>query len=353
MKKTLLFLAAVLTAGMLSAQEEYPAGAAKGKFSISNTKQVYISQGNLYYEKYNWLSDFYFHEVDTAIVGVDHKWGESLSDDKLIDLFGWGTSGIDHKEPYLTSTDNSDYFEGHHSMFEKWKISEYSDYMANGYDYDWGSRRIKNGGDAEGQWRTPTYIELLLLLDRRTADNKPLAARGTIVGENGRYYRGYLLYPDDVNLASSLMLKDDNNNWSINAFAADVYVKTMVPAGGIFLPCAGWREGTDVYSDIDGTEKIDGRNVATTGWYWTSESISYNSSYCMIFDNTGVWFEQTERHIGASVRLVRDVPSEENPTGMESAEIQMSGKAKKIIRNGEVLILREGKVYNALGMEMK
>lgn len=355
MKKFNLFSIAIMAMVFgnvsLMAEEDYPIGAAKGKFSVSENKQVYISQGNLFFSSYDymgdWIESWNFHECDTAIVGKEHAWGDNY--EYLIDLFGWGTSGFDGKSPYLTSTDYKDYFVGHHSFFEKWKTSDESDVMVEGYNYDWGSQPIKNGGNKEKQWRTPTYMELSYLLDRRTADDKPLAARGTIFGENHKYYRGYFVYPDEVSLAATLMLKDDNNGFTINAFAENVYVETLVPAGVIFLPCAGWRVGTDIYSDIDGNDKMDESNAATTGWYWTSESVNYNSSYCMLFDAEGVWFEQTERTIGAAVRLVQDVAGAQN---IETASVQNAASAKKMLRNGQVTILRGEKEYTVLGTEL-
>nr|ANG65667.1 hypothetical protein [uncultured bacterium G1] len=140
-----------------------PTGAINGLFSVSSTKQVYFSQGNLQYTKSTSTWSFMEHQYNTVeINGYPYK--DDYEDTDVVSLFGWATSGYDHGatcyQPYSTNGDNSNYY-------------AYGNASYNLYDQtgkaDWGYNAISNGGNTENSgWRTLTTAEWQYLFSGRT-----------------------------------------------------------------------------------------------------------------------------------------------------------------------------------------
>lgn len=71
-----------------------------GQFSVSASKQVYFSKGNLRYHCSSKAWSFATNQYD--VVGQSNS-NISSSYAGYIDLFGWGTSGNNNLMPYETS----------------------------------------------------------------------------------------------------------------------------------------------------------------------------------------------------------------------------------------------------------
>lgn len=118
-------------------------GVLPGAFSVSATKKVNFSQGNLQYQAST--KTWRFAENQYDMIGAANS-NISSTYNGWIDLFGWGTSGYNNKYPYMTSTTNADYGDGNNDIA--------------GTNYDWGVyNAISNGGNAKGLWRTLTTAE--------------------------------------------------------------------------------------------------------------------------------------------------------------------------------------------------
>ncbi|MBR5434390.1 MAG: T9SS type A sorting domain-containing protein [Bacteroidales bacterium] len=264
-------------------------GAITAGFAISLSEQIYFSQGNLQYKASTntWrFAENQWDYVGTQIPDSHGYTGGTVegSDnaniasmyDGWIDLFGWGTSGFCYKQPYMTSTDNSQY--GYVDSLMK--------HIA-GTKYDWGVyNKISNGGNQAEQWRTLTKIEWEYLLEKReNASNK--YGRACVNGINGVILLPDLwILPEGVTFTSGLgSLASQNNNYSLEDW------NKMEANGAVFLPAAGSRDGTKVTAD--------------GGVYWSSSS----------YDKTNAWdiiilygdINRAQRHKGFSVRLVKDV----------------------------------------------
>ncbi|MBR5433936.1 MAG: hypothetical protein IK117_05840 [Bacteroidales bacterium] len=257
--------------------KQIPTGTVAGLFSISNSKQIYFSQGNLQYQASTGTWRFAEHQYD--IIGKDNA-NISSTNSGWIDLFGWGTSGYNGKNPYMTSMEYSDYGDGSNDI--------------TGSDYDWGVyNAISNGGNQAGQWRTLTYDEWsYLIYDRAQASR--LMGEGRVNNVNG-----LILLPDGWETPSSVKFTYDPGNYSTNVYSQDEWA-VMQSYGAVFLPAAGYRYGTDVY------------NVGSGGYYWSS-SAKYNypvASYYLGFGGYGVYAYDDYydyRGDGQSVRLVQEV----------------------------------------------
>jgi len=199
----------------------HPEGAIPGIFSVSETKKVYFSKGNLQYSACGWK--FAEHQWDTIGAGnanIETELGAP------IDLFGWGTGD----RPYLTSTLSSDY--------------------ADAY-VDWGVNPIINGGNTSNMWRTLTKDEWEYLLKRRP-NCENLRCQANVNGVNG-----YIFLPDDWQLPYGGRFFGDQGWWIANVYTLEEWAR-MENAGAVFLPAAGSRSGTEV------------GEVNEYGIYWSS-----------------------------------------------------------------------------------
>ena len=172
-----------------------PDGAISGVFSVSDSKQVYFSKGNLRYASSKW--SFFDNQYDFYTSYSADAW----------DKFG---------------SSNGDY---------------------SGDFVDWGA--TMGAG-----WRTLTSDEWAYLLKTRSAST----VNGT---ENGRYAKakvndvgGVILFPDtythpDGVAAPTGVNATDEYGWEGNSYTAADWTK-MESAGCVFLPAAGCRYGSEM-----------------------------------------------------------------------------------------------------------
>ena len=277
-------------------------GALPGAFSVSATQQVHFSQGNLQYQASTNTWCFAEHQYDyvgtqTADDHGYHGGNVSGSDNRnissiysgWIDLFGWGTSGWNSGavcyQPWSISTTSSDYYPG----------GSYTNGLIGAYmEADWAwHNAISNGGNATHQWRTLTQSEWHYLLNSRTnASSK----RGT---GNINGVGGLIILPDSWTLPSGCPqfnsgYASNYGDWTHNSYTLFQWAQ-MESAGAVFLPAAGYREGTDV--DV----------VGKGGYYWSSSPINENYAYGLYFISRSLSVSYYfNRDLGFSVRPVQD-----------------------------------------------
>lgn len=125
-------------------------------------------------------------------------------------------------------------------------------------------------------------------------------------------------------------------------FAAFCAFITRLKGAVIFLPLAGYRTSTEVHE------------VNKIGWYWSTTAYDYNeSSYGFRIERTSMVIDDDDfvagRCDGLSVRLVQDCPKTTTAiSNVQSDNVQST----KLIRNGQLLIIRDGRTYNAQGQEI-
>ena len=248
----------------------YATGAIKGFFSVSDNQRISFSQGNLQYQASTGTWKFADNQYD--MIGNNNS-NISSSNTGWIDLFGWGTSSYNGKNPYMTSTDYSDYGDGSNDIA--------------GTNYDWGVyNKISNGGNQAGLWRTLTKDEWNYVISNRT-DARYLCGTATVNGVNG-----LILLPDNWTLPTGVTFTYGEGGWSQNTYSASEWSK-MEANGAVFLPAAGNRDGTDVY------------HVGSYGAYWSSSASGSDIADCLYFYGDYVYTNDNYRYYGQSVRLVR------------------------------------------------
>ena len=281
MKLFSILLAFILVTVSVSAQNT--SGAILAAFSVSDSTKIYFSQGNLQYQASTNTWRFAEHQWDfvgDSINGNVYENGVKSDNLKIsptydgwIDLFGWGTSGYNGKNPYMTSTSYSDYGDGSNDIA--------------GTNYDWGVyNKISNGGNQAGLWRTLTKDEWDYVISNRS-DARYLRGTATVNGVNG-----LILLPDNWTLPTGVTFTYGEGGWSQNTYSASEWSK-MEANGAVFLPAAGYRDGTGV------------NYVGSHGLYWSSSAYD-DYAYCLDFFSGGVGTAGNgHRNFGLSVRLVR------------------------------------------------
>ena len=144
-----------------------------GVFSVSATKQVTFSKGNLQYHPAN--DKWRFAENQTDYIG-DANSNISSTYNGWLDLFGWSTSATNFG--VSTSTNNADY---------------------SGSFVDWGTNKI--GNDTPNTWRTLTKDEWNYLLNTRT-NADALCGIAQVNGVNG-----LILLPDNWTCPAGVTFK--------------------------------------------------------------------------------------------------------------------------------------------------
>ena len=254
-----------------------PTGAINGIFSVSSSKKVYFSRGNLQYRASDGRWHFAEHQYD--YIG-DANSNISSSYSNIIDLFGWGTSGWNSGNTYYHPYDSNN------SNGSLYGPSGSYNLAGNYANADWGVyNKIYNGGNTVGQWRTLTKDEWVFVFQTRSgADSKYGYGKVNDVC-------GMILLPDSWKLPSGLSFTPGNSSWA-NVYTAEQW-SLMEANGAIFLPAAGLRYGTWV--DLEGRY----------GSYW---SASYYGSYEAYRVDFGSGYLDPSyinpRYYGFSVRLV-------------------------------------------------
>ena len=179
----LLFL--LMTTGMMKSLAQ-PQGAVNGLFSVSSTKQVYFSQGNLQYQ-------------------------------------------ASSTETWQFAVNPWDYYGNNRDLFI-WKVNSY-----------WSSIAISNGGNQANLWRMLTKNEWEYVINTRHTASGIRYARAKV-----NNVEGVILLPDDWR--TSYYPLTHTNSWAIgyNNISASQW-NTLEQHGAVFLPAAGYHNGTSLY----------------------------------------------------------------------------------------------------------
>ena len=232
----------------------------------------------------------------------------------VYDLFGWSTD-----QTYYglnLSTSNSDY---------------------SGEFVDWGNLM------GEG-WRTLTYDEWDYIW-RKRENALGLRGIGRVYDGVSEYINGFILLPDDAD-KKTLGFTANSTSWSDNSLDSN---SKVMKAGAVFLPATGIRG--PYYTQSGVLVGIDVIQVSNTCYYWASTPCGEEYASALYVTKE---YSQTnlnvDRFYGLSVRLVRAASAS---TALNQITNDQSPMTNKVIKDGRLLILRNGKLFNAVGAEVK
>ena len=272
-----------------------------GVFSVSSTKKVNFSKGNLSYASSKW--SFFDNQYDYYASYSADAW----------DHFGWSTSATTYG--MNTSTDNANY---------------------SGNFVDWGSNSDLQTALGTG-WFTLSSAEWEYLFNTRSAST----VGGT---DNGRYAKakvndvqGLILFPDTYTHPDGVTAPTNVNttgaSFDSNTYTVADWTK-MESAGCVFLPAAGSRNGSMV------------NNSGLYCYYWSATPESEVGALNMFVGPTFMTpVSKNSRNIGFSVRLV--APSFTRVTTFSELQTALSaGKDVKLMNDivctAEIEITSEG-----------
>lgn len=265
-------------------------GAILVPFSVSATKNVYFSQGNLQYnamlgthqcvdnstKKGTWR----FAGNQWDIMAEDNT-NHSSSYNGWIDLFAWGTSGYIYKPDSLYQSSTS--YSSNHLA-----ISSDIEYTR----HDWGYYNAISNADHSFEWRTLNHDEWDYLLSNH---DWYLATVNNI--------KGMILLPDSYEEPTYIYHVFHDIYFAKYLYNIKTW-KLLENQGAVFLPKAGQLSCSYLGTVSYGTE--------TRVTYWTSSLYSYNAStssssysYVMNEPASNIGFQAQELYY--PVRLVRDV----------------------------------------------
>ena len=198
-----------------------------------------------------------------------------------IDLFGYGTSGYNGKNPYAISTNANDYIN--------------KSFTGNYINYDWGVyNAIDNPQTGEtyapATWRTLTKDEWYYVLFTRSTNSGKRFAKATVNG-----VIGLILLPDDWNTSTYTLANYNTGNakWRYSTKITAAQWPILEGAGVIFLPTTLYRKG----SGITATCEIFDAN------YWASHASGGHPAFDSL---TVVVKNSCDRELGHGVRLAHD-----------------------------------------------
>lgn len=250
----------------------------KGRFSVGENSQVVFAQGNLQYNASTGIFRFAPEQYDIVGDGNSHV---ASNYSGWIDLMGWGTSGYEGSCPWLSTTNEADYGPTTGNIATT--------------QYDWGVHNaIENAGAAD-TWRTLTSSEWDYLLYTRSA-TKRFAKVALTVGS--ATVNGLVLFPDGYDFTDGLVCNQANLGYDgqggSNMLTMSLW-QQMEAEGAVFLPAAGYREGTQPGS------------VGGAGYYWSSSRIVGSARALRFADRNMVLDGSPATYYGYAVRLCSDI----------------------------------------------
>lgn len=273
-------------------------GTAPGLFSVSATKMVRFSKGNLQY--IGSASTPYWKFADNQWDCFRQTTGQNNNTSPSIDrdVFSYGTSGYNHGavyyQPYQINGSNGYYY-------------PYGNRTGNLYDYpgnaDWGYNAIINGGNEENRWYTPTSMNFTYMLKSRATVSESRYVLAIVAGTEG-----LIIFPDSWNneIFGFVNINAIRDAYFEDNVVSEVdWINILEPNGAVFLPAA---------------DRIGGFGGGHAGEYWESNfnKVEYNLSFAnaLHFQSFGDTEPPTYTintqyasvfQCGYAVRLVRNV----------------------------------------------
>ena len=273
------------------AQMGYAPATVGGVFSVAADRQVIISQGNLQYQASTGTWRFAQHQIDcfgsSTSGGNRSAEGERPTQEKWIDLFGWGTSGwggsgATYYQPYIFAAIGTGASHGPTGAYDL--TGEYA-------NADWGVYNpISNGGNQAGLWRTLTKDECEYLLSTRSDGWTKATINGT---------KGLLLLPDGYEHPEGVTalpetMRQGNASFSVYEIADANEWYRMQAVGAIFLPNSGYMGN----GSVNWTE----------GFYWFSTTFGSDKAYLLQIKSSSVDANAySTRNCVRAVRLVKTI----------------------------------------------
>ena len=279
--------------------------AVPGAFSVSETKKVAFANGNLNYKASTKTWSFAEHQyisLKTSTEGGNATLDGRESQDKLIDLFGWGATGENENGAKPTDWNSTN------GNYKTAATASADELLSISNKADWGYCF----GGSSSPWFTLTRKEFAYVFQTRTAS--------TVSGvENARCaasciadtYNGIILFPDTFTLPEGVTINPDTiNNFAIaddggspKKYTANPLTEeqwaSLEAAGCVFLPATCNRTVSSSKPKVSNL---------TYGFYWCAEAYDATKAQSIAWDCKALTGGSgRNRSQGIGVRLVTEV----------------------------------------------
>jgi len=249
-------------------------------FSVNGSgTQIHFAPGNL---QAKYTGNISYGDNGWEWSFAEHQWDYIGNNPGNISLW--------NKEPYI----NPEASPATVDLFGRSTNNSY--YGINCYEYDdpyqgdfvdWGNQVIS--GDPKNTWRTLSIGEWEYLLNSRTGASQKYAS--AIVNN----VRGLVLLPDVWTLPAGCSFIAGMGDWGRNVYNATQWA-SMEAYGAVFLPAAGYREGTTIETNFS-------LYWTSTPYLGTARTISFGND---LWNNISLETNQIfNPYFGCSVRLVK------------------------------------------------
>lgn len=304
-----------------------PDGALSGVFSVSDTKKVYFSKGNLqatYNTSWSWaFATNQWDYIGNAAGNTSINGGGTISGTGTVDLFGWVGEAC-------AWTGAAQY-----GISNVTAAAQYGNVAGEALKSDWGTLAISNGGNtANFGWHSLASGEWEYLFKTRTTPSSVRYAHAEV-----NSVPGLVLLPDDWSTAY-YSLNNVNDAYSTaytdNVISSSDWTSKLEAHGAVFLPAGGYRNGASV------------SNAGVKGNYWSSTSDTDTKEYALsFFFGSGRFVGSTSgaaRNRGYSVRLVREAATTDAPAAKPAATVTTAPTGAAIVGVGKSTALVSGGV---------
>ena len=307
-------------------------GSLPGVFSVSATKKVKFSQGNLQYQASTNTWRFAEHQYDHVGDGGTKAGNVEGSDNTQIsatypgwiDLFGWATSGYDDyrkttEKPYPYNYDGSSAnYKINGGAESALTIEHYTDWGVNNIKFFDGEKYVE-GKPASG-WRTLKGAEWNYVIGATGDTHREDECRYMLCKCSESIY-GVLIFPDDWTIedwpdnSGNKPTKDKYNvNTAKSLPSLSISLELLgklQEKGVVFLPQTGYRTNQTYYFN----NTTGGSNLL---YYWAADGSTGAYTYYLMYEASTIAdlndFKSTTsgKNRGHAVRLVTDVSSDSN-----------------------------------------
>ena len=284
-----------------------------GAFSVSATKKVFFSPGNLQYQASTGTWRFAPNQWEAIgnNAGNNNFESDRSTQSAWIDLFGWGTSGWNNTNTYYQPYDyigtvGSSYAYGYgpkyvvlyQGKFDKSLVEEFANSDWGVYntieDYGTGWRTLTGGTDDSSEWK---YLFVTRSASTINGTENARFCKAVVNGINGVIvFPDVYVHPSTVGYPNYINNSSSEASWSlVSTFSLEAW-NEMQAAGAVFLPCTGYRNYSSNKPSYD----------ATYGCYWSSTVNTVANAYALKVGPL-VSIDGAAKRSGCSVRLVKDV----------------------------------------------
>ena len=383
--KKILSLTLVLLMGITAANAAERVNHGKFKAGIYNDSYVMFAKGNMGYNGTTHAFDIYSstyesHGGNSQYIASD--WYGTW------DLFGWGTSnktvGSYSYAPWMTSEDKADYAK---NMIAYTNVNAGATYR----NYDWATAQSVNAEPA-GTYQTPNQDQWDYILNKRDNAAKLQGAAKVSM------WAGYVILPDNWSTPLDLKFVPGATDPTTNTYTLQQW-SIMEEAGAVFLPMFGYRLGTTWTNDglghywASSTPKWEGEDQQKTAVQIVLGGETPQVTRAPFSQGNAVRLIENKKHTLTTVTeeitetitdpLITEfawhgyvltksgdytfttLEVEEDKDKIETLHLVMAYdaaidnvssqavKAQKVIRDGQLFIIRGEKTFNAAGQQVK